>query len=122
MLSRGPAIYLCLLPISAIVNVYLLLAEPAVVATKAQLAHVKYGWPFKWLEQDLSRYQPREFPVVIEFNWTRAWDDPIVTNYDWAMMILGVLVIGVGVTAVYFVLVSLLRWGVVRWRPTARQP
>lgn len=112
-------IYLCLLPISAVIGFYLLVADRALVATEAQLAHARYGWPFKWIEQDLSRYQPREFPVAIEFNWTRAWGEPIVTSYDWVMMISGLLVIGAGVTGAYFVLVPLLRRGLGRSLPSS---
>lgn len=101
--------YCYLLPLAALVNFYALVASQGTARSSADLAHVGFGWPFDWVEQDLSRYEPIAYPETFDFNFTRAWHDPIATHYDWLMFAANTLILGVGVTAVFALLVALLR-------------
>ncbi|MFD1200665.1 hypothetical protein ACFSWE_06735 [Leucobacter albus] len=46
--------------------------------------------------------------MTIDFNWTRAWHDPIVTHYDWIMLAVNVLLVGVVLTACLIGVISLM--------------
>lgn len=91
--------YLCLLPLGALACFYGLLLDTATLRSQAELASARFGWPMNWVEQDLSRYQPLEFPATLDFTWQRAWHDPIKTNVDWLAFTTNTLIFGVGVTA-----------------------
>lgn len=111
-------IYLYLLPLAALVTYYALVASTGVVRTSADLAHVGFGWPFDWVKQDLSRYEPIAYPESIDYNFTRAWHDPIETHYDWVMFAVNTLILGVGVVIVFAILVALLN----RTRTSKKSP
>lgn len=102
-------VYLCLLPLAALVTYYFLIADRMTATSPSALQHARYGWPFDWVEQDLSRYQPVEFPVTIEYNFLRAWHDPIETHYDWFVFAADALIVGIGVTACFYALVHLVK-------------
>lgn len=91
--------YLCLLPLGALACFYGLLLDTVTFRSQAELASARFGWPMKWVEQDLSRYQPLEFPATLGFTWQRAWHDPIKTNVDWLAFTTNTLIFGAGVTA-----------------------
>ena len=97
--------YLCLLPLSAMVTFYCLAADRFLAHSAAELARASYGWPFNWVTQDLSRYEPVEFPVTIDFNWQRTWSEPVATSYDWLFFAVDTLLLGVLVTALFYAIV-----------------
>lgn len=101
--------YLCLLPLSALVSYYFLVLDRVTVASRDQLVHAGFGWPFDWVEQDLSRYQPISYPVTIEYNVTRAWHDPIMTSFDWPIFGVNTLIVGLGVTAAFVVVIFVIK-------------
>jgi|GEM_PF-2598612 len=101
--------YLMLLPLSAMLTFYLLLADSVTASSAEDLRHARYGLPFAWVEQDLSRYEPIAFPFTLGFGWQRAWHDPIVTHYDWFAFAADVLIVGIAVTAAFLALVPLIR-------------
>jgi len=74
--------YVCLLPLGAVGAVYFLVAGSVTVSSHDELREATFGWPFGWVTQDLSRYQPIAYPATIEFEYQRAWHDPIETSYD----------------------------------------
>ncbi|MCI1017405.1 hypothetical protein HWD99_02075 [Microbacterium sp. C5A9] len=74
--------YVCLLPLGAVGAVYFLVAGSVTVSSHDELREATFGWPFGWVTQDLSRYQPVAYPATIEFEYQRAWHDPIETSYD----------------------------------------
>ncbi|GAA1318938.1 hypothetical protein GCM10020360_11420 [Nonlabens tegetincola] len=70
----------------------------SLTSPRARLRSARAGW----------RYDPVRFPVTIDFNWTRAWHDPIVTHYDWIMLAVNVLLVGVVLTACLIGVISLM--------------
>ena len=101
--------YLLLLPLSALVASYVLLASRATAFSEAELAQMRFGWPFTVVEQDLSRYMSSDFPVTMEFHWQRNWSDPIATHYDLLAFAMNTLLLGVAVTGCFFGIVSIVR-------------
>ena len=82
--ARGAVQYFaCLLPLGAAATVFFVVAGSVRVATHAELQHAVFGWPFGWVTQDHSRYEPVAYPTTLEFEYQRAWHDPIETSYDW---------------------------------------
>jgi len=94
--------YLYLLPLSALAAFYFLVADRFTGYSADELARASYGWPLNWVTQDLSRYEPIDFPVTIGFNWQRNWSDPVVTNYDWFLFAADTLIAGVLVTGLFY--------------------
>ncbi len=102
--------YVCLLPLGAVGAVFFLIAGSVRVASRDELGQATFGWPFGWVTQDLSRYEPIAYPATIEFEYQRAWHDPIDTSYNlWlfaansaivAAILTAVLLIGLGVLRV----------------------
>lgn len=84
---------------------YCLAADRFIAYSAAELARASYGWPFNWVTQDLSRYEPTGFPTTIGFNWQRNWSDPVATSYDWLMLVLDTLLLGVLVTSLFYAIV-----------------
>lgn len=101
--------YLLLLPLSALSASYVLLASRATASTEGELVHMRFGWPFKVVEQDLSRYSPADFPVTLGFHWQRNWSDPISTSYDLLAFVLNTLILGIAVTACFSGIVYMIR-------------
>ncbi len=99
--------YLYLLPLSAMATFYCLAADRFTAHSAAELARASYGWPFNWVTQDLSRYEPTGLPTTIDFNWQRNWSDPIATSYDWLMLALDILLLGAPVTGLFYAIVFL---------------
>ena len=106
--ARGALIYYaCLLPLGAVGAIFFLLAGSVTVDSHDELRHARFGWPFGWVTQDLSRYDPIAYPAKIDFEYQRAWHDPIETSYDlWlfsansaivAAILTAMLLIGLGV-------------------------
>lgn len=99
--------YTCLLPLGAVGAIFFLIAGSVTVDSHDELRHATFGWPFGWVTQDLSRYEPADYPAKIEFEYQRAWHDPIDTTYDlWlfaansaivAAILTALLLIGLGV-------------------------
>lgn len=100
--------YLVLLPVSALTAFYVLIASRATAFTQAELGSMRFGWPFKVVTQDLSRYQPKSFPATMEYNWQRNWSEPIATSYDVLAFVINTLILGIAVTACFFGIVSLI--------------
>ncbi len=114
--------YLYLLPLSLAATYYLLIADRVTIETPRDLMQAGFGWPFNWVTQDLSRYQPSSYPTTIDFNFVRAWDDPIATNYDWLMLAVNALIVGIGVTAALYAIVYVAKLIGSRKRPDAEAP
>ena len=102
-------IYVCLLRLAALGALYLTVLDTFVAASTRDLAQAQYGWPLTWVTQDLSRYQPVSFPVTIEYNWQRAWYDPLVTHYSWWAFAANTLLLGMVVVAIFGVVIALIR-------------
>lgn len=106
---RPLTMFACLVPVAGVVVFYLLAASKFVATSPDDLAHARFGWPAAWVEQDLSRYAPRTFPVTIDFNWTRAWDAPIATTVSWGYLAVDVLLVATALTAILFGVVAAVR-------------
>lgn len=99
--------YTCVLPLGAVGAIFFLIAGSVTVDSHDELRHATFGWPFGWVTQDLSRYEPIAYPAKIEFEYQRAWHDPIDTAYNlWlfaansvivAAILTAMLLIGLGV-------------------------
>lgn len=74
--------YACLLPLGAVGAVFFVIAGSVTVDSHAELRRASFGWPFAWVTQDLTRYEPIAYPATIDFEYQRAWHDPIETSYD----------------------------------------
>lgn len=115
-------IYLCLLPLSLAATYSLLLADRMTAETASDLTQAGFGWPFNWVTQDLSRYQPASFPTTIDFNYVRVWDDPIATSYDWLMLAVNAVIVGIGVTAALYMIAHVVKLIRSRKRPGTEAP
>ncbi|MCI2958411.1 hypothetical protein MN032_11970 [Agromyces atrinae] len=102
-------LYVALLPVAAVVTFYLLVADRFTASSADDLARASYGWPFDWVQQDLSRYDPIGFPTTIDFSWQRAWHDPIVTTYDWFAFAANTLIVGVVVAGIVGFVIAAVR-------------
>lgn len=102
-------LYLALLPVAAVVTFYLLVADRFTASSADDLARTGYGWPFDWVRQDLSRYEPVGFPTTIDFSWQRAWHDPVVTTYDWFAFAANTLIVGVVVAGIAGLVIAAMR-------------
>ncbi|WP_431074145.1 hypothetical protein [Microbacterium phyllosphaerae] len=108
--ARGALQYfVCLLPLGAAAAVFFVVADSVRVAAHAQLQHAVFGWPFGWVTQDLSRYEPAGYPATIEFEYQRAWHDPIETSYDWWMFAANSAILSAILTAVLLLVLGVLR-------------
>lgn len=108
--ARGALQYfLCLLPLGAASAVFFLVAGSVTVATHAELQHAVFGWPFGWVTQDLTRYEPVGYPATIEFEYQRAWHDPIETSYDWWLFAANSAILSAILTAVLLLVLGVLR-------------
>lgn len=101
--------FLCLLPLGAAAAVFFLVNGSVRVATHDDLRHAVFGWPFGWVTQDLSRYQPTEYPATIEFEYQREWHDPIETSYDWWLFAANSAILSVILTALLLIGLGVLR-------------
>lgn len=107
---RGVVVmFLGLIPLGALASFYTLYLTPATVSAPDELRRVSFGWPFPWLSQDLSRYDPVEFPTTLEYTGQRAWHDPIETDYDWLMFAADALIFGVVLTALILLVATTTR-------------
>jgi hypothetical protein len=52
----------------------------ATVHSPSQLRDVAFGWPIPWYHQDLSRYEPADYPTTVEIVGDRV--DPVPTTVD----------------------------------------
>ncbi|RXZ86675.1 hypothetical protein ESP50_09845 [Agromyces atrinae] len=102
-------LYVVLLPVAAVVTFYLLVTDRFTASNASDLARASYGWPFDWVQQDLSRYEPIGFPTTIDFSWQRAWHDPIVTRYDWFAFTANTLIVGVVVAGIVGIVIAAVR-------------
>lgn len=100
--------YVVLLPLSALAAFYVLIADRATAFTQAELGSMRFGWPFKVVTQDLSRYQPQSFPTTMGYSWQRNWSEPIATQYDVLAFVLNTLILGIAVTACFFGIIFLV--------------
>lgn len=100
---------LCLLPLGAAAAVFFLVNSSVSVATHHELRDAVFGWPFGWVTQDLTRYQPTEYPATIEFVYRRDWHDPIETSYDWWLFAANSAILSVILTAMLLIFLGVLR-------------
>ncbi|KQR39212.1 hypothetical protein [Microbacterium sp. Leaf159] len=105
--ARGALQYfLCLLPLgAAAAAVFFLVAGSVRVATHGELQHAVFGW----VTQDLSRYEPVAYPATVEFEYQRAWHDPIETSYDWWLFAANSAILSAILTAVLLLILGVLR-------------
>lgn len=101
--------FACLLPLGAAAAVFFLVAGSVTVATHDELRHATFGWPFRWVTQDLTRYEPVAYPATIEFEYQRAWHDPIETSYNWWLFAANSAILSAILTTVLLVGLGVLR-------------
>ena len=100
---------LCLLPLGAAAAVFFLVNGSVRVARHEELRDAVFGWPFGWVTQDLSRYEPVAYPATITFEYQRAWHDPIDTSYDWWLFAANSAILSVILTAMLLIGLGVLR-------------
>jgi hypothetical protein len=106
---RALQYFLCLLPLGAAAAVFFLVTSSVRVATHPDLRHAVFGWPFGWVTQDLTRYEPVAYPATIEFVYRREWHDPIETSYDWWLFAANSAILSVILTAMLLIVLGVLR-------------
>ena len=79
---------------------------PQEVHSQAELARVPLGWPFKFLVQKLSDYEPSTWPERFRFNAPQ--DHPLVL-FDLDAFVADVLIFGVAVCAVAILCIRVWR-------------
>ncbi len=101
--------YVCLLPLGAVGAVFFLIAGSVRVASRDELGHATFGWPFGWVTQDLSVYEPIAYPATIEFEYQRAWHDPIDTSYNLWLFAANSAIVAAILTAMLLIGLGILR-------------
>lgn len=101
--------YVCLLPLGAVGAVFFLIAGSVTVESREELRDATFGWPFGWVTQDLTRYDPAAFPATIAFEYQRAWHDPIETSYNLWLFAANSAIVASILTAMLLVGLGILR-------------
>lgn len=101
--------FVCLLPLGAAAAVFFLVAGSVRVTSHDELRQAVFGWPFGWVTQDLSRYEPVRYPATIEFEYQRAWHDPIETSYDWWLFAANSAILSAILTGALLLVLGVLR-------------
>ncbi|GGM36406.1 hypothetical protein [Microbacterium saperdae] len=76
------------------------------VHAPSQLRDVAFGWPIPWYHQDLSRYQPADYPTTVEIVGDRV--DPVPTTVDWLALAGDVALTALALWAIVAALLHLL--------------
>ena len=79
---------------------------PQEVRSQAELARVPLGWPFKFLVQNLSDYEPSAWPQWFRFD--RPQDHPLVL-FDLDSFLADALILGLAVSAAVVLLIKFWR-------------
>ena len=101
--------YVCLLPLGAVGAIFFLLAGSVTVDAHDELRHATFGWPFGWVTQDLTRYEPVAYPATIDFEYQRAWHDPIETSYNLWLFAANSAIVGAILTVMLLIGLGILR-------------
>lgn len=80
---------------------------PQEVRSQAELARVPLGWPFKFLVQNLSDYEPSTWPQWFSFNGPQG--HPLVL-FDLDSFLADALILGLAVSAAMVLLIKFWRW------------
>lgn len=78
---------------------------PVPVHSPSQLRDVAFGWPIPWYHQDLSRYQPADYPTTVEVVGDRV--DPVATTVDWLALVGDVVLTALALWALVAALIHL---------------
>jgi hypothetical protein len=78
---------------------------PVTVHSPSQLRDVAFGWPIPWYHQDLTRYQPVDYPATVEIVGDRV--DPVPTTVDWLALVGDVVLTTLALWAVVAALIQL---------------
>ncbi|MFD5224504.1 hypothetical protein ACFWHT_02675 [Microbacterium sp. NPDC058342] len=101
--------FLFLVPLGAVVNIYLLITDSVTISRRNELVSSAFGRPFAWVEQDLSRYDPIAYPATIDFEFQRAWHDPVVTTYDGWLFAANTVILTTALTLLVLGLVAVVK-------------
>ena len=79
------------------VIVFITAILPSEVLVRDQLSAVQFGWPFPYMVQNLSRYDPPSYPYSATFG--SPWEDPFkilganlfFTMFFWATVLLALI-------------------------------
>lgn len=94
------------LPIAIIANWVLSNLMSAQVESKSALFQVPFGWPYPWIWQDQSRYEPIAYPMSAKVSWNKV--DPLPTEYDWLVFAADSVIIWLLLSCILWGLISLL--------------
>lgn len=107
--------YLCALPIAAVLAFSV--GRSTTIPNEAALAHARFGWPFPWFTQDLSRYASIAYPTRMDVVGSRGnASGPIDESANLLLFGANTLIIGVLVFVIGGLALSLAQNLVLRHR------
>ncbi len=91
--------FLCSLPIAAILCWTITNLKSETVSSSSDTFSVGFGWPFKWIYQDFSRFSFGRYPHDVKVTWVKF--NQLPTHVNWITFSLNVLLLSVVLTLIY---------------------
>lgn len=77
---------------------------PVPVNSRSELSDVSFGWPFAWIVQDQTRFDPIAYPMFTKLYLNKT--DPVLTEYHWTCFMVNSVLIALGLATIL--------WGLLR--------
>jgi hypothetical protein len=99
MFANRIKVFLCCLPLSSIIIWTIANAKSERVTSLSDQASVNFGWPFRWIEQDISRLQFSRYPQHVRLSWVKF--DQFPTQVDWTFFATNVAILSLALMGFY---------------------
>jgi len=92
-------VFLCCLPLSSIIIWTIANLKSERITSFSDQASLSFGWPIKWIEQDISRSPFSRYPQQVRLSWVKF--DQFPTQVDWLLFASNVAILSLALMGFY---------------------